>query len=488
MTQTKIVATLGPASESPAVIRALIEAGADVFRINFSHGGPEEHRRLARSVRATAGEMGREVALLGDVAGPRLRCGNLSPEPIQLQAGRCVTLTGENVAGSESLIPVTYDHLHEDVRPGQTIALDDGQIRLQVETIEGRRVNCRVVEGGPLRSHKGINLPDTTLQIAAITDDDRRSIALAAEEGFDFLGLSFVGSAADVALARSLAHQNGADIALIAKIERRSAVENLNGILDAADGAMVARGDLGVELPLERVPLVQKQVIRACNERAKPVITATQMLESMIHNHRPTRAEVADIANAILDGTDAVMLSGETAVGDFPIEAVRVMDRVAREADQALDRPGRLRRDGLAPASDNDAAMGLAASQLAYDLKLDAIVCLTLGGSTARRISRHRPLCPVLAASANLATVRRLLLSWGVEPFLLPELADQTPHATAGGRDGSAHLVIEAWMNRMIAACLPAGRLPTAHRVAFVAGLPLGQPGTTNLIHVATIQ
>jgi pyruvate kinase len=489
MTQAKIVATLGPASESLDVIRALIEAGADVFRVNFSHGGPDDHRRLARAVRTVAGEMGREVALLGDVAGPRLRCGQISPEPVQLESGRQVTLTTEAVVGSESLIPVNYGHLHEDVRLGQEIALDDGRIRLRVEAIEGRGVVCRIVEGGPLRSHKGLNLPETTLQIAAITDDDRQSIAVAVEEGFDFLGLSFVASAADVAMARTIVQQQGGAIALIAKIERRSAVEQLEEILDAADGAMVARGDLGVELPLERVPLVQKRVIRACNVRAKPVITATQMLESMIHSHRPTRAEVTDIANAVLDGTDAVMLSGETAVGEFPVEAVRAMDRVAKAADEALDRENCLRRDSATLPSDNDSAMAQAASQLAFDLKTDAIVCLTEGGSTARRIARHRPLCPILAVTTNLATARRLLLSWGVEPIFLPAMTNLPPPAAASTAGGDRHdqPQIGSWINRMLPLCVRAGRLQPGQRVVIVAGLPLGRPGITNLIHLATV-
>jgi len=489
MAQTKIVATLGPASETPSVIRALIEAGADVFRINFSHGELESHRAVARLVRRVAGEMGREVALLGDVAGPKLRCGLISPEPIQLTAGRQVTLTSEKVAGTESLVPIHYDHFHEDVRVGQEIALDDGRIRLRAEAIEGVRVTCRVIEGGALSSHKGVNLPETELQIAAVTDDDRRAIALAVEENFDFLGLSFVGSAGDVELARSAVRERGGNLALIAKIERRTAIERLGEILDAADGAMVARGDLGVELPIERVPLVQKQVIRACNERAKPVITATQMLESMIHSHRPTRAEVTDIANAIFDGTDAVMLSGESAVGDFPVEAVRTMDRVAEVSDEAIDREGRLHAAADGHPLSDDAAMGQAASELAHDLRLDAIVCVTEGGTTARRIARHRPKCPILAVTSNLATCRRLLLSWGVAPILLPELANppagEAPSDIAGS---STSWGMEIWIGRILDRCVGLGQLQRGQRIAVVAGFPLHQPGTTNLIHLTTVK
>ncbi|KPL12275.1 hypothetical protein AMJ85_01280 [candidate division BRC1 bacterium SM23_51] len=489
MTQTKIIATLGPASDSHAVVRALIEAGADIFRINFSYGQPDEHRRLARTVRAVAGEMSRDVALLGDVAGAKLRCGRVDPDPLSLEVGSEVTLVGEDVAGSESLIPVTYGDLHEDLRVGEAVALDDGRIRLRVEAIEGRRVVCRVVEGGLLRSHKGINLPETGLRIPAITDDDQRSIALAVEEGFDFLGLSFIGSARDIITARSIVHQHGADMALIAKIERRAAVENLDEILDAADGAMVARGDLGVELPIERVPLVQKQIIRACNERAKPVITATQMMESMVHNRRPTRAEVADIVNAIFDGTDAVMLSGETAIGAYPVETVRAMDRVAQAADEALDREGHLRRGESGPSPDNDAAIGRAASEIALDLKLDAIVCLTEGGSTPRRIARHRPRCPIVAVSANSTTGRQLLLSWGVQPVVLAELADLAVGADmASGELGrSERGEIGTQMRRILGLCVRVGSLRAGQRVAVVAGLPLDQPGITNLIHLTVV-
>jgi pyruvate kinase len=277
-------------------------------------------------------------------------------------------------------------------------------------------------------------------------------------------------------------------MALIAKIERRTAVERLDEILDVADGAMVARGDLGVELPIERVPLVQKKVIRACNLRAKPVITATQMLESRIHNHRPTRAEVADIANAVLDGTDAVMLSGETSVGDYPVEAVRAMDRIAQVADEALDRERLLDRESGIFPRDNDSAIGQAASQLAYDLKVDAIVCLTEGGSTARRIARHRPMCPLLAITSNLRTYRRLLISWGIEPILMPELSELASGAIAGPSADHPELCgIEAWMNRMLEVCVRKGRLRGGERVAIVAGLPLGRPGTTNLIHLASV-
>ncbi len=477
MTQTKIVATLGPVSESPAMIRALIEAGADIFRINFSHGTPEEHRRMAKTVRAVAAELGREVALLGDIAGPRIRCGEIAPEPTPLETGSVVILTPDDFIGSSALIPVSYERLHEDVKVGDTIACDDGRIRLAVESVEERRVICRVIEGGLLASRKGINLPDSTLQLAAITDEDERSIALAVSEQFDFLGLSFVGSAADVLLARDRVRKCGGQIALIAKIERRRAVEHLDEILEAADGVMVARGDLGVELPLEQVPLVQKQILRACNQHAKPAITATQMLESMIQNRRPTRAEVADIANAILDGTDAVMLSGETAVGRYPVEAVRAMDRVAQAADQALDRRRWLHPES--PMRDNDSAVAHAAVELAHHLKLDAIVCLTEGGSTPRRIARHRPECPILAGSANVATLRRLMLCWGVQPVDLPELSGMTSALL----DRS----IESWIGHVTRLCLRAANIAGPRRVVVVAGLPLGETGITNFLHVAAV-
>jgi len=480
MTQTKIVATLGPASESPETVRSLIEAGVGVFRINFSHGEPDAHRRMARTVRSVAGEMGVEVALLGDVAGPRLRCGTISPEPLELETGTEVVLAEEETARRESAVPIAYPYLHEDLRPGQEVALDDGRIRLRVERIEGRRVVCRVVEGGPLRSHKGVNLPETELRVGAVTDRDRASIALAAEEGFDFLGLSFVSSAADVETARSIIGERNPSPALIAKIERRLAVERLDEILDAADGAMVARGDLGVELPIEQVPLVQKRVISECNLRAKPVITATQMLESMIRNRRPTRAEVTDIANAIFDGTDAVMLSGETAIGRYPVETVATMARVARAAESAV-RP----RDDPenVPVADDDTAMSQAASRLAADLGLDAIVCLTEGGSTARRVARHRPRCPIIAASGNLATSRQLILSWGVEPICLRGIFEAAPAATGSGHTPS----VEDWISRTLSLCAGGGKLRAGQRVVVVAGFPLGRPGITNLVHLAVV-
>jgi pyruvate kinase len=483
-TSTTIVATLGPASDSPAMIRTLLEAGVDVVRINFSHGRHDDHRRMAHAVRSAAADLRREVALLGDIAGPKIRCGRLADEPVHLAAGQIVSLTPENIEGSGSLIPILYPPLLDELAVGQEIALDDGRIRLSVDAIEAKTVRCRVVEGGPLHSGKGVNLPDTELSVAAITDADRDSIALAAEEGFDFLGLSFVKSSDDVEEARSICRDRDADLALIAKIERRAAVDRLDEILDAADGAMVARGDLGVELPIERVPLVQKRVIRACNERAKPVITATQMLESMIRNRRPTRAEVTDIANAILDGTDAVMLSGETAIGDYPAQAVRAMDRVARTTDDALDRASIRSRWAAVKFEDEDSAMAHAAAQMAADLDLAAIVCLTEGGSTARRISRHRPHCPVLAMSNNRTTIRRLLMSWGVKPVYLSCAEEpSTDSATSDAPSGN----LEQWTEWALGACTRSEFLRPGRRVAIVAGLPLGRPGITNVIHLATV-
>jgi pyruvate kinase len=490
MTQTRIIATLGPASDSPETVRALIRAGVDIFRINFSHGSRDEQRRHARTVREAARDLHREVGLLGDLAGPKIRCGVLVPDPLALERGGEVRLTSGGSVGRCGCVPVTYEYLHLDVKPGQEIALDDGRIRLRVERIEDRDVICRVTEGGLLYSKKGVNLPDTELRIGAVTDADSESIALAVAEGFDFLGLSFVSTAGEVRLARSIVEQNGGRQMLIAKIERRAAIPNLEAILDAADGAMVARGDLGVELPIERVPLLQKRIIKACNCRAKPVITATQMLESMIESPRPTRAETTDIANAILDGSDAVMLSAETAVGEYPVETVATMDRIAEAAEEGIDHRQVIRACGE-NLEDENAAISQAASQLALDLNVDAIVCLTAGGSTPRRIAPHRPACPIIAVSANLATVRQLLLSWGIDPIHLPELDAPALSREHSGAEAvaaaSSPPAVDIWIWRLLELCAREGKLKPGQRVILVAGLPLGQPGTTNFIHVATV-
>ena len=407
--RTKIVCTIGPASASPGILAAMVRAGMDVARLNFSHGTREEHVRTSRLVRRIAERQGRPVAVLADLEGPRIRVGKVA-EGTTLTPRTKVVLTTRDVEGDAATVPVSYD-LGRDVRRGDAVLLADGSLELRVVGRGMRGLECRVRVGGPLASHKGVNVPSRTLSLPSLTRKDAVDLRFAVESGFDLLAQSFVQSARDVNNARRLSKAAGRVLPIIAKIERQGALDRLEEILDAADGIIVARGDLGVEIPLARVPRVQKRIIHAANARAKPVVTATQMLESMVTNPRPTRAEATDVYNAILDGTDAVMLSEESAVGRHPVESVRVLASIAQEAEAALTaRP--IDPDG----ADVKAAVAAAAVTLARDLQVAAIVAPTSTGRTPRAVSRHRPGPPILALSADAAVLRGLSLSWGVVP------------------------------------------------------------------------
>ena len=415
--KAKIVATLGPASSSPDVVRGLMAAGADAFRLNFSHGTADEHRRTAHLVRETAGD--RPVALIADLQGPRIRIGRLAEPVAAAEGGELVLAAGE--CGGDAL-PTTYDALADDLGPGDRVLIDNGLVELRVLDSANGRVRCRVVTGGEIGSNKGINLPGVAVSAPALTEKDRRDLATAVELGADYVALSFVSTAEDLAELRALLDGHGAETPIIAKIERAEALEQFESLLAAADGVMVARGDLGVELPQERVPGIQKRIIAQCNAAGKPVITATEMLQSMVHSPRPTRAEASDVANAILDGTDAVMLSGETAVGRYPIQAVAMMERITREAETIRrELPPAAR---LAVRGDFARAAADAACTAAAQLDARAVVVFTMSGRTARLVAQRRPHADVLALTPVEATRRQLALVWGVEPFLLPELED----------------------------------------------------------------
>jgi pyruvate kinase len=463
--RTKIVATIGPATGTDQGIANLLEAGANVFRINASHGTLQQRGRWIQSVRAAADRAGQPVAVLVDLQGPRIRVGDL-PAPRDLVPGEAVVFAPEDVAAPEE-IPTTYTDLAKDARVGARILLDDGLLSVQVVRIAPPRVEGRVVDGGTLTSHKGMNLPGLHISAPALTDKDREDVAHAVTQGADYLALSFVRRAEDIAELRRLVPPT---VKLVAKIEKATALDSLQQILAASDAVMVARGDLGVELPFERVPIVQKRLIREANVRGKPVITATQMLESMVHHPRPTRAEASDVANAILDGTDAVMLSAETAVGEYAVEAVRAMDRIIREMEREGHSVSERRMATSGEAVSVEDAIALGTSAVARMLKTPLIVTLTKGGFTARKVAALRPQVPILAVTTEMATYRQLALVWGVTPVRV----DQVP-----GYDAMLAVVRDL--------ILKLGYAKPGDRIVMTAGVPWEVSGGTNLLKVEEV-
>ena len=418
MRRTRIVATIGPASRSRVTLEHLARAGMDVARLNFSHGEHLEHLDVMKSARDIAAQLDRPIALLQDLSGPKIRTGRLRDgRPVELRRGERVAITtDESIEGTPERISTTYDPLPRDVAPGDKILLDDGNLELRVLSAAGEEVTAEIVHGGLLRPNKGMNLPGVRLSTPALTDKDRRDLAFGVTNGVDYVALSFVRQAADVEEVRSLIRSMGATTPVIAKIEKREAVDDLSQILDAADGVMVARGDLGVELSTEEVPTLQKRIIEMANGAGKVVITATQMLESMIENPRPTRAEASDVANAILDGTDGVMLSAETAAGRFPVEAVATMARIARYTEEhygSFRAPARVTGGAASMVA---RSLARVASTVAEELDCKLIVAFTESGSTARLLSSYRPRAPIAAVTFNEDTFRRLALWWGVVP------------------------------------------------------------------------
>jgi pyruvate kinase len=422
--KTKIVATIGPASESPEVMRQMLEAGMDVARINFSHGDFDSHQRVMDNLRQTAQASGRRLAILADLPGPKMRLGQISPEPVVLAPGASFSLTTEEVIGDASRASVSFASLPQVVKPGDTLLLADGFIQLEVVDVQGRVVNCRVIVGGELRSRKGLNLPGLDLGISAFTEHDRRCLEFALAQGVDAVSLSFVESGKDIEAVREAAQAMGHQPFIIAKIERSNALNHLDDILAAADGVMIARGDLGVEIPIEQIAGVQKQIMRRANLLGKPVITATQMLESMVANRRPTRAEATDVANAILDGTDCVMLSEESAMGKYPVEAVAMLGKIAAAIEP--QRPAPQVREQLktmelrCPVSLSE-IIALSVESVLERITPAAVFVPTHSGATARSIARFRPPVWIIAVSSWQATCQRLQFTYGVHPLLEPE-------------------------------------------------------------------
>jgi pyruvate kinase len=418
MQRTKIVATIGPASRDPQVLERLVRAGVNVVRLNFSHGEPEQHLQVLKAVREISARLGQPVAVLQDLAGPKIRTGNVkNGEAVELRTGaRLVITTDESVEGTPERISTTYEPLPHDVSPGDKILLDDGNLELRVLKTGGESVECEVVHGGLLKAHKGMNLPGVKLSSPALTEKDRRDLAFGVEHGVDYVALSFVRQAADVEEAKVLIRSRGGSMPVISKIEKREAVDDLPSILEVTDGVMVARGDLGVELSTEEVPTLQKRIIQMANGAGKVVITATQMLESMVENPRPTRAEASDVANAILDGTDGIMLSAETASGRYPVETVETMARIARYTEEHYTFGSPARMSGGGPGSVVARSLARVASTVAEELACKLVVAFTESGSTARLLSSFRPRPPIAAITYHEETYRRLALWWGVVP------------------------------------------------------------------------
>jgi pyruvate kinase len=422
--RTKIVATVGPAIATPEKLRAVIEAGATTLRLNFSHGSHDDHRQSIRLIRQISYELNQPVAILQDLQGPKIRLGKFQDGAIHLEKGDSFILTSRDVPGDQTISSVTYDLLAEEVPNGSTILLDDGRVEMLVESVhlEKQELHCRVVVGGKLSNAKGVNFPGVYLSIKALTDKDRRDLIFGLDQGVDWIALSFVRNPQDVQEIKELIMNAGKSIPVIVKIEKHEAIEQMEEILKLSDGVMVARGDLGVELPAEDVPMLQKRLIATANRMGIPVITATQMLDSMVNSPRPTRAEISDVANAILDGTDAVMLSNEAAVGNYPVEAVATMARIAARIDQEHCN----RQDWLSQATPIDSpipnAISSAVAQIATQLKAKAILSMTKSGATARNVSKFRPNIPILAITPHVEVARQLQLVWGVQPLLVLNL------------------------------------------------------------------
>jgi pyruvate kinase len=470
MRRTKIVCTIGPSVDTEERITMMIEAGMDVARLNLSHGNLEDHLRRLEMIRNVSAGMKKNVGFLFDTRGPEVRTGDLEDESVMLTDGQDFIITTENIIGNSSKVAVTYPDLHKDLKVGHSILIDDGLIELVVVDISGREIMCKVLHGGELHSYKGLNTPGTRINLPAVGEKDRIDIKAGLDYEVDFIAASFTRSVEDVIEIRQLIEKHGGKIMILAKIESREGVQNYDSILEVSDGIMVARGDLGVEIPPEEVPLLQKKFIRKCNRIGKPVITATQMLDSMIRNPRPTRAEASDVANAIFDGTDAVMLSGETAIGRFPVETVQTMSRIAEKTEEGLNYNKILEDMTSAVKKTVTDAISHATSHIANELKADAIITATQSGYTARMVSKYKSRAPIVAVTSRRQVASQLTLTWGVQAVTFPP----------------AKSTDDMFVNAINAA-LKEGLIKDGNLVVITAGVPVGVSGTTNLLRVETV-
>ena len=465
MRKTKIICTIGPACESVEKLKGLMSAGMNVARFNFSHGTHEVQKKKLENVLTASSELQLPVATMLDTKGPEIRLRDIENGKAQLEAGQTFILTTEEILGTSQRVSITYKNLVNDIKEGVTILIDDGLIEMVVEKIEGTEIICKVINGGPISNHKGVNVPGAVLSMPYISEVDKSDILFGIEMGFDFIACSFARSKEDILQIRAILDEHGSKMKIIAKIENMQGIKNLEEILNVSDGIMVARGDMGVE-----VPVLQKRMIHMAEAQGKHVITATQMLESMIKNPRPTRAEVTDIANAIYDGTTAIMLSGESAAGLYPVEAVRTMAKIAERAEQDIDYKGRLRKRTLPEDVDTTTGISYATCSTAMELKAAAIITVTMSGFTAEMVSRYKPDCPVIGCSVNPQVCRQLNLCWGIAPLLMKK--EETE---------------EALFEEAVKVCKEAGYIKTGDRVVLTAGVPLGISGTTNMIRVIDV-
>jgi pyruvate kinase len=465
--RTKIVATLGPASSERSMIAALFRAGADVFRINMSHTSHDRMRELVLTIRSIEEEFGRPIGILVDLQGPKLRVGQFEGGPVVLPNGATFTFDTDKTPGNISRVYLPHPEIFESIEPGHTLLLDDGKVRLTATEVSEGKIVTRVVVGGNLSDRKGVSLPDTTIPFSALVQKDRSDLEAALDAGIDWVALSFIQRPEDIAEAKKITRGRAA---VMAKIEKPQAVTRLDEILDVADSLMVARGDLGVEMPLERVPGVQKYMTRSSRRAGKPVVVATQMLESMINSPVPTRAEVSDVATAIFEGADAVMLSAESAAGKYPVEAVATMNRIAEEVENDALHQSIMQAQRADPEPTGADAIAAAARQIAETLDLAALICWTFSGSTALRVARERPGPPTVAISPNVQTARRLSLIWGVHCVVAEDAHDQ-----------------DDMVERACRLAFKDGFARAGQRVIVVAGVPLGTPGATNMLRIAFV-
>lgn len=470
MRKTKIICTIGPASESEERLKELMLAGMNVARFNFSHGTHEEQKVKLTRVIKVSNELGLPVATLLDTKGPEIRLKDFEGGKAMLEAGQQFTLTTDEVMGTAEKASITYKNLKDDVKKGMTILIDDGKIEMTIEKITENDIVCRVINGGAVSNHKGINVPGAILSMPYISEVDRADITFCAQMGFDFLAASFARCKEDILEVRKILDEHKSKAKIIAKIENMQGIDNLDEILDVSDGIMVARGDMGVEIPLEEVPVIQKTMIKKAVAKGKHVITATQMLESMINNPRPTRAETADVANAIYDGTTAIMLSGESAAGKYPVEAVKTMAKIAERTEQDIDYSGRMKKSTQDMKGDITTAISHATCTTAADLNAAAIITVTMSGFTAGMVSRFKPGCTIIGCSVNPRVCRQLNLSWGVTPLLIEK------------KDTADDLFEEATLQAKKAGLVKAGDV-----VVLTAGVPLGTTGTTNMLRVIEV-
>jgi len=472
MRKTKIVATLGPATDSPEVLKKLIAAGLDVARINFSHGSHKDSKTRIDLLRSVCKETGATVALLADTKGPEIRLGTFENKQAELIAGNIFTLTTDTIEGNAAHASISYTGLPADVSPGTRILLDDGLIELVVESTSAMTITTRIINGGMISDRKGVNVPGVSLDIPYICAKDRLDLRFMLEHHFDFVAASFVRSATDVNEMRDELRRidSRTKIKIIAKIENADGVRNVDSILNTCDGIMVARGDLGVEVEYEELPIIQKDLISRTLSQGKPVITATHMLESMIHNPRPTRAEASDVATAIYDGTSAIMLSGETAVGKFPVEALTAMAKIAERIEKAIDYRKRFQRGEYKSEPSITNAISHATVTTSHDLRAAAILTVSMSGNTAQNVTKYRPTCPIIACTPDSVVQRQLKLNWGVIPLLTEEETDTT-----------------ALFNHAVEAAMEAGHIQEGELVVLTAGVPVGHSGTTNLLKVHVV-